>query len=913
MKLNEKQQQIISTNGNILVIANPGTGKTTLLGFKFIDLLKKGFEPGEILCLTFTNKAQKELEEKIIKLIEVENLKIKLSDLQIYTFHSYASKFLKSSDVISTNLLRYKIFKYLKQNEIFGYNEKYLINDVVPMLENYISYMKSFGIHPAEIDIKNISAKLLEKSKNTIDEKTQNKKNLIDKDLNEKYIIASGFVENFLKIFKFYEDEKTGADYSDLLIKFYEELKKQKSKPFKFVLVDELQDVNKMEAEISLLSGENFVAVGDKKQAIFGFQGGSITNFEKFNNSTQFILSDNYRSTNEILDYSSEYFISNTKDLNHEEELKNLKNPSTEIEPGVKPEIIKIGKDKITKNDNTFEILFSLLKKTMVEGKKTAIIARTNSQLEKISKELSKNGLTHTTTSFGDSSDAKKQVTNFLISLFSDDLVFVKNSVFNLYSPLNLQKAFEISNKKFDSLAQFLIAVPELKNLRDKISNIEDLNQVFLNTILPVAISTGENHYFAAKSVHDAFLEALDVLNELNFKNIIDFIETSSVDFEETEIESDLILTTVHKSKGKQYDFVIFIPSKTLRSSKFSEIDLIIEEILIAKNLNVKEELEEEILRINFVAFTRAKSKLYILTEKVEDFLNDSSELSDVKITENLTSDLKSKALREYNLFLTKNFIDSNYSKEWIIDYVKNYFANLSSLSYSRVTSNAYEYLKNNILRISEPNEALELGLRVHEFAKKLFDGESFETKEKNLVIIKKNILQILKEVNETYLENYESELPFGIDLTQISATNERIKFSGKIDAIFKNGDEYLILDWKTDKNSDRASEHRRQLEVYRKAFAVAENIPIEKIKIGIAFVAMRDPLKHTAGESIKLPMLDLNQPKKIAFETFEKHLSVILNWKKDFNLFFEDLKKTKIEEVFLKNILDEINKAANL
>ena len=69
------------------------------------------------------------------------------------------------------------------------------------------------------------------------------------------------------------------SDYSDLLIRF---LELQNPPLFEFVLVDELQDVNKMEAEIALKSGKQFFAVGDKKQAIFGFQGGSIINFEMF-------------------------------------------------------------------------------------------------------------------------------------------------------------------------------------------------------------------------------------------------------------------------------------------------------------------------------------------------------------------------------------------------------------------------------------------------------------------------------------------------------------------------------------------------------------------------------------------------------------------------------------------------------
>ena len=72
--LNEEKQRIIKTEGNVLVIANPGTGKTKLLAYKFVYLLKQGLKPEEILCLTFTNKAKRELEDRIIELIKKQNL-----------------------------------------------------------------------------------------------------------------------------------------------------------------------------------------------------------------------------------------------------------------------------------------------------------------------------------------------------------------------------------------------------------------------------------------------------------------------------------------------------------------------------------------------------------------------------------------------------------------------------------------------------------------------------------------------------------------------------------------------------------------------------------------------------------------------------------------------------------------------
>lgn len=260
--LNEEKRKIIACKDNILVTANPGTGKTKLLAHKYIDLVANGASPEKIICLTFTKKAKKELENRIMDLIEKSGTQFDLSKLNVATSHSFALDHLDQDDIISTNLLRYSIYKYLKENEVLIYGDEYLINTIVPKMENLLRYLKSFGIMPSNIDVKKVKALLTGNDKYEKEE--------LDK-----------FAEYFLEIFKHYEKAKEGRgmDYADLLIEF---LKLKNPPIFDYVLVDELQDVNKMEADIALKYANKFVAVGDKKQAIFGFQGGSIINFKKF-------------------------------------------------------------------------------------------------------------------------------------------------------------------------------------------------------------------------------------------------------------------------------------------------------------------------------------------------------------------------------------------------------------------------------------------------------------------------------------------------------------------------------------------------------------------------------------------------------------------------------------------------------
>src|SRR3989338_9893109 len=306
MNLNPEKLKIIEQDGNILVTANPGTGKTLLLAGKYLDLLKRGIVPEKILCLTFTEKAKAEMSERIIKAIREEKINFDFSKLNVFTFHSYALQNLEREEIISSNLLRYSIYRYMTDNDILDYGEEYLIETIVPKMENLIRYLKSFGILPENIDLNEVKQRIVETEKYSKED-------------------LDAFAVHFINIFKHYEDVKSrkGYDYADLLIEF---LKLKKCPKFDYVLVDELQDVNSMEADIVLKSCDRFFVVGDKKQAIFGFQGGSILNFSKFSDGNSSVLSDNFRSTNEILSYAREYF-SRSQDEKSKEELSGLKNP----------------------------------------------------------------------------------------------------------------------------------------------------------------------------------------------------------------------------------------------------------------------------------------------------------------------------------------------------------------------------------------------------------------------------------------------------------------------------------------------------------------------------------------------------------------------------------------------------------
>ena len=163
----------------------------------------------------------------------------------------------------------------------------------------------------------------------------------------------------------------------------------------------------------------------------------------------------------------------------------------------------------------------------------------------------------------------------------------------------------------------------------------------------------------------------------------------------------------------------------------------------------------------------------------------------------------------------------------------------------------------------------------------------------------KKLIQQIQKDYSFVF-----SEYLFNLKFKNISFNSSWI-LSGKIDAIFKDkNDNYLIVDWKTDRSDYYASEHRMQLEVYRKAFSNLKNIPLNKIKVAIGFIGLRPIININKIDSF----LDLRQPNKTSFKTFEKYAKKLFDWSKNTDLFFKDLLllKRKYDSDFLYNSIIE-------
>jgi len=876
MQLNQEKQKIVDCDGNVLVTANPGTGKTLLLARKYLHLLQKGVKPTDILCLTFTNKAKKEMEERIFELLTEDGINIDLSDLNVHTFHSYALGNLDDSDLVSTNFLRYSIFRYLKANQILNYSDNYLLETVVREICHNIQYLKCFGITPEQINcaaVKDLITDFKRYSKSDLE----------------------NFLDSFVKIFAYYEEVKSvyGFDYSDMLINFLEH---DKIPQFDYVLVDELQDVNTLEADIALKSARYFVAVGDQKQAIFGFQGGSILNFEKFADSSHFILSENFRSTNAILQFARDYFSHHTKKSHHCVELEKLENKTKGL--GEKPTVYSISRDKIP------QATCELLQQLSEDDHTVAVITRTNNQLKEISKELQNRGIEHSATFSAASPEARTAIVSFLRGLLSSNIEHIRDAMFTPFFPLSLQDAFYLSEKEELSLDDLKKACPLFFEMRNSINTLEDIDTIFYEKIAPVAISYGKEYFQASLACMDAFHEAMERIEHKKIEDMAFFLTSSELTLDELDVEKNIVLTTVHKAKGKQFDRVIYVPSKLSDVANFQ--DAVIKAILQSKGIDAEEELEEEALRIHFVAFTRAKEQLCIVTDKPTNFVNEFAEICDLACTDETPSDFFEIKKRAYNLFVHKEYDEAKRLLEeknvWLTDFITNYFHSLIKVSFSALNSNAYEFLKQQILRLRFSSPAAQLGSDVHSLAEQILKEEMFEVDE-ILLPYKENIASLQAKIQADFPIIVSSEEYFSIPLSALIETEHNMMFTGLIDAVFKNNnDQYLIVDWKSSKNTNYASEHRRQLSVYKQVFSIKHKVPLEKIQVAIGYVGLR----KTINDGSIAAELDLRQPRSTSFDTFLKHLQKFLSWRKDVDLFFDDLANVKEDDALLRSILEQ-------
>ena len=588
--LNKTQKEaVITTDGPILILAGPGSGKTRVITYKIAYLLEqKKANPWEILAITFTNKAAKEMKVRLETLIKDD-----VRSMQISTFHSFG-------------------LRVIKENyDFFGLNKNFTILDE----QDSISVIKKI-LKEMNLDDKIYNSR-------TIKNKISNAKNEL---LNPKaygVFARTDIDKTIVKIYEKYEDKlrkSSTVDFDDLLMLPIELFKKDKKvlehyqNKYKYVFIDEYQDTNEAQYKLSKMISEkynNICVVGDESQSIYSWRGANfknILNFEKdYNDAKVILLEQNYRSTKRIIEAANSV-IKNNKE-------KKDKHLWTDNSLGSKIKYMRCYDEK----DEVYNII-NEIKQYKEEGipyKEMVVLYRTNAQSQSIERGFIENTIPYKVVgsyAYFNRKEIKDLVAYLrLINNNDDDVSLLRaiNAPKRGIGNKTIEKLEDKANNEDTSIFNVIDNGKELafKNL------ILDINEKmkdksFVDLVELVLDESGlRSEYEEDNSLENAAkLENLEEFKSIA-KNFEDYnpgatleeflIEISLIsDVKETKDDEVVTLMTTHAVKGLEFD-IVFVTG--LEEGIFPHANSMYEE----------SELEEE-RRLFYVAITRARKVLYL-------------------------------------------------------------------------------------------------------------------------------------------------------------------------------------------------------------------------------------------------------------------------------------------------------------
>jgi DNA helicase-2/ATP-dependent DNA helicase PcrA len=938
--LNSKQKQAVETiNGPLLVLANAGSGKSTVVALRCCNILQKtDMKPSNILALTFSNAGVDSMKKKIKALMGEEAEKVKVS-----TFHSFAH------DIIIEN----QIAGAKNNTSILTPGQRFMI------LEKLLSNPKTAG---AFYDIKPVSAKKLHSLHNIF---SLFKKECITNEFinsytnqclesilpfEQEYLLKNGGlnkkgrelaqkIENFSKsiIPLYYEyqtvlEDKKKIEFQDMLndsvyiLESNISLRQTLQERFQYIMVDEFQDCNKiMVALLGLLikdvESPNLCIVGDELQTIYRFQGANLSNFEWISNMLPeiqtIVLDTNYRSTTSILNKSYD-----------------LIRQSKHIHPLKKSPMVA-GNDKLEKWQNDTPTLTSyedqeqeaysiacsikeLIEKTeAVED--IIVLARKNNDLIPIQKWLkildidyklnfSKNNLLDT--KFG------KTIYNTLMCLkFIDKDTEVSDAYF---CDLLIQAGYKeqlgyayLLYKKEESNLPFMVWLGLIKNNErlltiSKISNeitlfedlkykelSEDLAQFFKKNIIefnnekPLQVVNDEWEAFLDQFTSTDNKKSLESLAELleyyNHYNLsIDYVDN-------TPNKSRVILSTIHGTKGLEYDYVYLI---SLVNTAYEDKGDVYGSINVPNLLNrfiiTEAEDKEDLLKLIYVAMTRAKKNLHLSYYRTN--FNGKS----VSVTSLLKPQIDNQSLvvTEKEDFQIPHFeavkLSLNLDKEYL-DLVKEKLDkfHISPSSISNWLSCEKKFFYHNICKIPGlPSAPTSFGQLLHGTLEHIIEGVNLQPNSAEIIsIVDKVFIQYqhmfhplhrnmykkyAKAVLVTYLTSYPIlKKPIYIEKYLTTTLVNGTRINGFIDRVDKLDNGFHIIDYKSNKFAEKLE-----------AFKDEQNIGNGYWKQGAIYKRLlNDNFPEIKNTRLSFDYLTLN--KRVEFEDvntekFEKWLSTI-------------------------------------
>ena len=611
--LNEAQlNAVLKTDGPSMVIAGAGSGKTRVLTYKIVHLINNSVDPFEILALTFTNKAAKEMKLRISSMIGESESK----NIWMGTFHSVFAK-----------ILRFEAHK--------------------------IGFTSDFTIYDVQDSERLISSIIKEKNLDKDIYKSKSIRNRISS-LKNSFITVNGYFSNddlvesdnlsrkpeTGNIYKEYNErlvKSNSMDFDDLLMKTNElinnhpEVLAKYQEKFKYILVDEYQDTNHSQYLIvKSLSDkyQNICVVGDDAQSIYSFRGANINNIINFRNDYDnvevFRLEQNYRSTKNIVNAANSVIDHNKNKIDKEVWTDNDFGDKVEISSNQSDigEARGLCQKVISLNNTSFSDI--------------AILYRTNAQSRPIEDSLRINKIPYQIfggVSFYNRKEIKDVLAYLRLIVNSSDEESLKRVInypargigqvtinkiilaaqkynLTLYETIKKNKELSIgfSSSVSIKLVNFIELIDVLKIENQKL-NAFDLTKELINKVRivdelkkddsPEGISRVENVQELLNGIRD-FIEDQKELVDSN-DNLSEFLSTValSTDFDTKDLDEDKVsLMTLHLSKGLEFKHVFIVG---LEEDLFPS----------ALSYNTRSELEEE-RRLFYVGITRAKENLYL-------------------------------------------------------------------------------------------------------------------------------------------------------------------------------------------------------------------------------------------------------------------------------------------------------------
>ncbi len=614
--LNERQKEaVLHIDGPLMIIAGAGSGKTKVLTTRIAHLMANGIDAFNILALTFTNKAAKEMKERVEHILGNNEAR----NLYIGTFHSVFARILRA------------------EAHRLGYPNNFTIYDT----DDAKSVVKTV-INEMQLD-----DKLYKPS--TIYNRISSAKNALvtpAEYANDYYLQQEDMRSNrpaIAKIFDAYCKRcfKNGAmDFDDLLLKFYELLKNYPESlskyqhKFRYILIDEYQDTNPAQYEIIKLLGavhENVCVVGDDAQSIYSFRGATIQNilqFQKdYDNVKVVKLEQNYRSTKSIINIANEVISNNKGQI--------PKVLFTENAEGEKIRIVRT----MTDNDEGKFVADTIQEQRLrnhYNNKDFAILYRTNAQSRAFEESLRRMGIPYII--YGGISfyqrkeikdlvaylriiinprdeEALKRIINYPVRGIGkttiDKIILLANTHnLTMWEVLLNAPQFGFRSGTLEVINEFVLMIKSFASMLEKHNAYEVAQHVGKQTNLVKELfndksTEGLQRYENIQELLNSIKEWVESPDnesgEVIDKSLGAYLQqiTLLTDADEKDPDSDTVkLMTIHAAKGLEFSCVFAAG---------------LEEMLFpnAMSINTREELEEE-RRLFYVVITRAKKKLWI-------------------------------------------------------------------------------------------------------------------------------------------------------------------------------------------------------------------------------------------------------------------------------------------------------------